>query len=393
LVSNDLIHVAPESGPSDFFEVRLASPPVPVRVEYSAIRDLRSAFDGNGERMGLLLGSSSPQAVSIKRCELLALPPATLANPKSAQGALHQFIRARSHTPLKDAPELLGCFRTQTTGWSGIRDGDLEIAKRSFPELDPIFLLIRTPHHRPWVAALYALEADAGAPSEPALEFPFDEYLLRNGYLTGLVESPHSAEPLVQPNLAPRKKIRWIIPAALLVFVLGASAVAYKWYRPAERVEAPQRNVASSGSMSLKVNRDGNDFEVSWDRLSAAVQQSTSGVLTIRDGALTRAFALSGAQLREGRTLYTPLFEELNFRLEVATPDIGTAAESVQVLAWSGKQSPNVPAVAPPDPSTNSAARAVASATENISSSAPATKLASPPAVASERPPAKPTSP
>ena len=56
--------------------------------------------------------------------------------------------------------------------------------------MDPLFLLIRTTQHRPWLAALYALDAKtATTPSEPAPEFPFDEYLLRNGYLTDLVET------------------------------------------------------------------------------------------------------------------------------------------------------------------------------------------------------------
>ena len=75
-----------------------------------------------------------------------------------------------------------------------MKDGDLSIAKRSFPELDPLFLLIRTTQHRPWVAALYVLDAETSTTSsEPALEFPFDEYLLRNGYLTALVEEPAPA--------------------------------------------------------------------------------------------------------------------------------------------------------------------------------------------------------
>ena len=74
----DLIGVAPESGPADFFEVRLATLAVPVRIEYSAIRDLRIGFDGNGERVGLLVGSSSPRALSVRHCELLVLSPATL---------------------------------------------------------------------------------------------------------------------------------------------------------------------------------------------------------------------------------------------------------------------------------------------------------------------------
>ena len=374
--SNDLIRVAPESGPSDFFEVRVASLPVPVRVEYSAIRDLRAGFDGNGEGMGLLLGSSSPQALSIKRCELLALSPATLSDPKSLQGALHQFIRARLQTPLKDAPVLLGCFRTQNTGWPGIIAGDLNIAKRSFPELAPLFLLIRTTQHRPWVAALYALDAQTSTTSsEPAFEFPFDEYLLRNGYLTDLVETSEPADVPALPNAVRLNKTHWIIAVVLFAILLGGSVAFYKGFRPEVWAGVVGRSAPGGGSLSLKVNRSGKDFELSWDRLSAVLQQASSGTLTISDGALTRSVALSGAQLREGRILYTPLFEELTFRLEVASPDLGVTAESVQVLAWSGKQTADTLTIAPPDPLTNTPARIVADDISGPSSRLPATTL------------------
>ncbi|MGH7973478.1 MAG: TonB family protein [Limisphaerales bacterium] len=351
--SNDLIRVAPESGPSDFFEARLASLRVPVRVEYSAIRDLRAGFEGDGERIGLLLGSSSPLAVSIQHCELLALSPATLGDPKSLQGALHQFIRARLHTPLEDAPELLGYFRTQNAGWPEMRDADFAIAKRSFPGQGPLFVLIQTTQHRPWLAGIYALDAKAAKPpSEPSLEFPFDEYLLRNGYLTALVEAPELASVELRPIQTQPNKSRWIIAAGLSVILLGASAAAYNWYHQAGRAEVAGPNAAASTALSLKVARSGKDFEISWDRLSAAVQQASGGTLTINDGALTRSVALNGAQLREGQILYTPLFEELTFRLEVGAPGQATA-ESVQVLAWSGKQPGETLTVPPPSPATN----------------------------------------
>jgi TonB family protein len=353
LSGNDLIRVAPEPGPSDFFEVRLASLPVPVRVEFSAIRDLRTSFDGNGEGMGLLLGSSSPQAVSVQRCELLALSPATLGDPIALERAFQQFTRARLRTPLEDAPELLGCFRTQATGPPGMRRGDLEIANRSFPGLAPLFLLIRTTQHRPWMASLYALDAKATkAPSEPAIEFPFDAYLLRSGYLTTLVKTPEPQYSPVLPNPARRNTVRWIIAAVLFAILLGGSAAIYKYGSETE-AEVAGPNATGPGILKLKVVRSGKDFEISWDRLSAAVQQASGGTLTINDGALTRSVALDGLQLREGQILYTPLFEELTFRLEVGTPDQGAAAESVQVLAWSGKQPADTLNVPPPGPATN----------------------------------------
>src|SRR5438552_3295563 len=156
--------VSPESGPPEFFEIRVANRPVPVRIEYSAIRELHGQLVGEGESVGLLLGSSSRDAISIQRCELVALAPA-LGDPKSLPGAFRQLLKARSQTPLEDSPQLLGCFRTQIGGWPGMKDSDLEIAKRSFPNSDTLFLLIRTTRHRPWLAALYALDVkNATAP-------------------------------------------------------------------------------------------------------------------------------------------------------------------------------------------------------------------------------------
>jgi TonB family protein len=355
-----LERVSPESDSRDFFEVSVANRPVPVRIEYSAIRELHRQLAGEGESLGLLLGSASREALSVQRCERLALAPGAMGDPKSLPGAFRHSLKAWSQTPVEDAPQLLGCFRTQVSGWPGMKESDLEIAKRSFPGADSLFLLIRTTRHRPWLAALYSLDAKAAAaPAEPVLEFPFDEYLLRNGYLTDLVQTPEREDIQEEPK---KTKTVWIVASLLIAILLAGSAAAYKFKsnRPSGQAEVAGRNAPATPALNLKVNRSGKDFEVSWDRLSTAVQQSASGMLTINDGALTRAVTLSGPQLREGRILYTPLFEELTFRLEVATPDQGTAAESVQVLAWSGKQPADLLTVAPPDPLTNSPARVIA---------------------------------
>ena len=349
----------PDSGRTDYFEIRAASLRAPVRLEYPAIRDLRAALDANTEGLGLLLGGSSPHAISIHRCELLALSAATTADPKSLQAACRQFIRARLQTPLEDAPALLGFFRTQPGGAARLRDSDLEIAQTNFPGLDALFLLVQTPADRPWLASLYVLDGKTGAgPAELTHEFPFDEYLLRNGFVSALVEAP---PPAVPPGLlpGPENKRRMIIGAAALLAVVLAGAAAYnKWYSPLDRAGAA-RNATGAGSLNLKVNRSGKDFEISWNLLSPSIQQASGGNLTIQDGALTRPVALTGPQLREGRILYTPLFDELNFRLEVTSPNLDPVAESVQVLAWSGKQQAETLVVAPAQPATNSPARIV----------------------------------
>ena len=99
----DLDRVAPPSDASAFFfEIRMPGREAPVRIEYAAIRDLHRQLAGEGESVGVLLGSSSPDAISIQRCEPLALPPATLADPRRAlPGAFRQLIRTRLQTTSK----------------------------------------------------------------------------------------------------------------------------------------------------------------------------------------------------------------------------------------------------------------------------------------------------
>ncbi len=391
----DLERVSPESASPGFFEIQIAHRPVPVRIEYAAIRELHRQLADEGESVGLLLGTSTPEALSVQRCEPLAVAAGALADPKLLPAAFSQSVKARTQTHVENAPQLLGCFRTQIAGWPGLKESDLGMAKRTFPGSDSFFILVRTTRHRPWLAALYSLDAKTTTTSiEPVLEFPFDEYLLRNGYLTDLVETSERIEVQEQPK---NTKTLWIVAGLLFAILLVGSAAAYKlkWFRSADQTDAASRNAPAPAALNLKVNRSGKDFEVSWDRLSAAVQQATGGMLTITDGALTRPVALNGSQLREGRILYTPLFEELTFRLEVITPDSGTAAESVQVLAWSGKQPADVLSVAPPDRLANLPARVVAVPATPLPASpkAPVPAAKSAPAAAVKPPSGKQTQP
>ena len=390
LNGNDLSRAASESGSPEFFEVRLDNLQVRVRIDYSAIRDLQAGFDGLGERVGLLLGSSSPQALSIRYCEPLTLSPAILADSRSLRGALHQSIRARRRNPLMDAPELLGCFRTRDAGSFGMIDGDLEIAKNSFPGMDPLFLAIRTSQHHLWQATLSSLDGmSAKASSVPVAEFPFDEYLLRNGYVNGTLTASRSA--MVPARLSPVQKnhTRWIVAALVFGIFLAGSAGTYTYerYRQLERTEGTERKEQETGALRLRVVRNGKDFEVAWDRSSAALQKASGGVLTINDGGLTRSVALDPAQLREGQILYTPLFEEITFRLEVKTPDQGATAESVQVLAWSGKQAADTMIVPSPGSAadTKTPAHAPPAADPKSPSPVPAAKLV-PPSLAKPAP-------
>lgn len=163
------------------------------------------------------------------------------------------------------------------------------------------------------------------------MEFFFDEYLLRNGYSTAL--APMTEQQLLPEPEPVRRKTPWIAIgtiAVLLLVLLGVGS--YLQFMNRNRIE-PAAAVPVSSALSLKVVRSGKDFEISWDRSAPAVQQASGGTVTITDGALHRSLTLNSKQLREGRIIYSPLFADLTFRLEVQL-GTRTQAESVQMLSW-----------------------------------------------------------
>ena len=331
--TTDDLSAVQDTAAAEFFELQVPGRPGRVFIAYSAIQNLRGTFDAKGERLGLLLGSSSREGLWISRCELVPPHPNGF---KPVQLAFGDLLKARLEDPGPEAPLVVGVFRTMMGGWLGLGESDRNLAKHYLTASGSIFMLIQTTAHRPWLAALFALEGN-GTPERDrrGREFLFDEYLLRNGYLTDLIPTPDQPAP---PVGFPRSYAGWIRGALVVSFLLLVSTVYY-WSRPIDQQRDLDTYLVGSGALGLRVSRSGGDFEVFWDRSSLAVRGSPGGTLTIRDGGVTRTLPLDAEQLQEGRVLYTPLFGDLSFRLEVAGNDHRTQAESVDVLGWNGSAS------------------------------------------------------
>ncbi len=323
--------VVSKSGRAEFFEVRLPGHPLPVRVAYAAIHDLRAALEENSERLGILLGSVSRQTLLIQHFELLPQSKEALYDPEATQAALREWLQDRLKDTPAGAPSVVGFFRTQMGGRLAMTESDHSLAKWYPPASGAVFMLIQTAAHRPWSAALFSLDSEV-ASRVPAPEFPFDEYLLRNRRLTDVMRPSEPRPPLV-PVWS--RKTGWMA-VGLIAAILAVAGLAYNWPHSADRTERQAPGALTTGALGLKVNRSGNDFEVTWDRSSSAVRRALGGTLTIRDG-VTRALPLDKRQLEEGRILYSPLLGDLDFRLEIATDDHRTQAESIQVLAWNAR--------------------------------------------------------
>jgi hypothetical protein len=328
--------VIPASEPGDVFEINIVNRPIPIWIEYAAMGGLHKDAALSGESVGLLLGSLSPEAVCIRCCEMVRPDVPAAPGSRALHDAFRKFLQVRTDSPLPGLEHVAGFFRTQSGGRPEMVESDHEIARRYFGGAGSLFLLIQTSGHRPWSAALFELDGGR-SPKAPTLEFFFDEYLLRHGYLTDLVPEP-AQRRLPSVDLSnPRRKPRRGLTALIALLLLGGGG--YKWYTAKDSPE-PVIPASVSGPLGLKVVLGDKDFEVSWDRQSPAVMQSSGGTLTIRDGGLSRTVLIPPAQLREGRIQYTPLFDDLNFRLEIAQ-GARTVAESIQVLspgnkAWQG---------------------------------------------------------
>ncbi len=313
----------------DFFETQLAGGLVRFRIAYSAVRQLRTSQPPGAERVGLVWGSNSLKVIQIERCESFHSPSGQALDDAAAiRDATRGFNQEESEgsSDLKGSP--IGIFRTQMGSWASSTESDARLVAALLAESHSdrgFFLLIRKFDHRPWSATLFI--APAGGPATEVLEFPFDDYLLINGYTANLAV-PSEPEP-PQPLSGWWRKILWAaIPAALLV-----SAIIYN-RRSSETFDLEEAGISAAASLGLNVQRRGDDFEVSWNRLSSAVLEASGGSLSIRDGGITKTVQLGAAQLREGRIVYSPLTEDLDFRFEIQASDKKTQAESVQVFEW-----------------------------------------------------------
>lgn len=295
---------------------------IAVTLTYSLVRELRDLLSRpGGEKDGLICGRLAEDAILLER---------------SSDGAAEA--------------DAIGIFRAQPGGWATLNETDRKKLKTCGLGCG-VLLVVRTLAQRPWAATLFTIEPDTTGPETPLAEFPWDEYLLRNGWLLDLAPPP----PLGRPMAVSKRQrgIGWLsfIPLLLLAGVGGAAA--YRWLPVLlnRTTEIPAETAAPAPvpqPLALRVVRQGQDLEVSWNRGADAIRHAGAGTLTIRNGAATRVIEMRPDQLREGRVVFRPLSGvDTDLRLEVLDSRGKPDAESVQVLGFD-----TAPAVTLPPPVT-----------------------------------------
>jgi hypothetical protein len=298
-------------------EVSRGQQTIPVTLHFAAMRQIREALESPAtEHTGPLFGDFTSESISIQ--------------------------------PSGDGVQI-GIYRAQPGGWPALTDDDRKKIHAA-TAAGGLLLVIRTLAQRPWAATLYALDfALAPASETPLAEFPFDEYLLRNGWLTDLAPPP-PPQPIGVVSPFTRRRLTWAAGAVAAVLVAGS--IAYRRSGLPITAAVPGDPARASGTpLALHLTRSADDIEFSWSPSSDAVRRAAAGTVIIRNGPVLRTIELTPEQLREGRIVYHPLSGvDVNARLEVITSEEKWEAASVQFLGFDTTSTPSGPVAAPPRP-------------------------------------------
>jgi hypothetical protein len=117
------------------------------------------------------------------------------------------------------------------------------------------------------------------------------------------------------------------------ILIAGLAVLGYwNWQDSLTQNESTAVTPAAAG-LSLRVQRQGTELRVTWDRSSQFVSTAKSGLLAVREGDRPQQdLYLDADQLRTGSVVYTPVAPNVQFRLEVYGADGKTLTESVLAL-------------------------------------------------------------
>jgi proteasome lid subunit RPN8/RPN11 len=145
-------------------------------------------------------------------------------------------------------------------------------------------------------------------------------------------QPPHPLLPYPAPSLpAGRIRRNWVwFPLSFVFLLLGVllgfqAALVFTSGKPAS---------SDPYSLSLGVERRGDDLSIRWDRNNPAIRTASKGVLDIQDGRFSKRVDLDSSQLQTGSVIYRFSSNDVRFRLEVHPRDRIVIMETVD---WKGK--------------------------------------------------------
>ncbi len=376
------------------------------RISPEMLRGLGALKRRGAEVGGFLLGrlEGSPRAkVIVEDFEPVASEYLTGPSYNLSEKDLATFEAAMEQRKANPAEKLsvVGFYRSHTRDELYMDDADLALARRYFAQPGNVFLIVKPFATRPSVGGFFFWEDGEIARASTYRQFPFDRRELGGGeprpepeprapqravsptretppreaplppYTPSVERVPAAEESWQAPSrssslsilagpetAAPvSRKLRWgwlLVPGFLAI---GAVA-GFVGYRNLDNTRA-SASAEPALPLRLSVSERSNQLDVTWDRNAPAVATAKRGVLSISDGSKKRDLELSGAQLRNGRVLYSRLSGDVNLRLEVFPEGQPSVTESIRVVSTEAQSAAKPPvSVEQPATPTNTAPRA-----------------------------------
>ncbi|HWR53698.1 MAG TPA: hypothetical protein VN428_21490 [Bryobacteraceae bacterium] len=244
--------------------------------------------------------------------------------------------------------QAVGYFRSHTRPGLYLDEDDMAVIRSYFSNPKDVILLVRPHATRTSSGGFFFWEEEDMRRHSTYREFPFSKAELLKPLLDEPDAEPVAAtpeatatapQPVRERAAAP---VRAAVPmfafgsrlnlkkaAAVAAVVLGVGAMEYQ-------ILGVRGGPGSGGegSPALKVERNGNYLQVSWDRNAPIVARSKEGLLVISDGQFRKEIKLEAAHLRGGTVAYAPSGEDVNFRLELKDGQ-RSVSESLRVVTAS----------------------------------------------------------
>lgn len=401
------------------------------RVSPEVLRGLGALKRRGAEVGGILLGRAEdgPRPRVIVE-DFEAVPSEYLTGPSYnlSENDLVGFEAAIARWKSDPAGRLsvVGFYRSHTRDELYMDDADLELARRYFPNPENVFLLIKPFATRPCIGGFFFWEDGEIYRESTYLQFPFQRRDLGGGesrYKPPQAPAPVSTPPprraqpegarlpeeaplppytpaaerepvqftsfeeLLPPTrtsnlsllstpegpapVVSRRSWRWLLVPGFLAIAIVGGFVAYRNLEDS-KASASQTSLEPALPLRLSVSEKNNQLDVTWDRNALAVTRARRGVLSISDGSKRRDLELSGAQLRNGRVLYSRLSGDVNLRLEVFPEGEPNVVESIRVVSTET-------ALPAPPPPVRTVRPAAAPRNPNTAPAAPASRIPSKP--------------
>jgi hypothetical protein len=355
----------PGSDPGNFYVWR-ASEGFAIHLSLSLVEQLTAQISLEGNETdgirGILLGRSLDTPQRATMIEDFKLIPAREGNGPQSESDDALFEIASRMAEAGNEQRVVGFFRARRDGRLNLRQSDLETFSRLFCETGKVALLIQTSRRgNESDAALFYWQQGGVHPRDFGFGIPLDARRLAGGHPGWKYPDPLEAAPMPPTPPAPKPPspvwtlpppvsadtaqngIRWsrLLPTAALVAMgMGALQLAMNSDRTVAAAPAPTEASAFEGSPStpagelgLKVTSLQHQLEIRWNRESAPIAASGSGVMKITEDGITETVPFDPSQLRDGYVDYTPRTTDVSIRLEVTGKDGGTTSESIRAVA------------------------------------------------------------